>query len=96
MRPVSGMGNSSQAQANPSIHAWTTHHDSLVTHIELGLSRDQGLLVLLDNLGDPAEDILVFSTGKAVEKAALVTGLLCLRPISSWQAAQEVHRHSRT
>lgn len=78
------------------MHAWTTHHDSLVTHIELGLSRDQGHLVLLDNWGDPAEGILIFITGKAGEKAALVTRLLCPRSICACQAAQEVHRDSRT
>lgn len=77
------------------MHAWTTHHDSLVTHVELGLSRDQGHLVLLDNRGDPAESILIFVTGKAGEKVALVTRLLCPRSICSWQASQEVHRHSR-
>ena len=83
-------------QALACMHAWTTHHNSLVTHIELGLSWDQGHLVLLDNRGDPAEGILIFITGKAREKAVLVTRLMCPRSICSWQADQEFHRHSRT
>lgn len=70
------------------IHHPASNHDSLVTHIELGLSGDQGLLVLLDNLGGPAEGVLVFITVEAGEKAALVTRLLCQPgPISSWQEA---------
>lgn len=35
-------------------HVETTYHDRLVAHVELGLSRDQGLLVLLNDWGDPA------------------------------------------
>lgn len=47
----------------------TTYHDCPVTHIELGLSRDQGLLVLLDNGGDPLKDIQVLSAGKTRSKS---------------------------
>lgn len=44
--------------------------------------------MLLDNLGGPAEGVLVFITVEAGEKAALVTRLLCQPgPISSWQEA---------
>lgn len=32
-------------------------HDCLVAHVELGLSRDQGLLVLLNDWGDPGKDV---------------------------------------
>jgi hypothetical protein len=64
-----------------------TYHDGLVTHIELRLSRDQGLPVLLDNPGGPAEDILVLCTDKARDKEALIMRLLCLGPVSSWLPA---------
>lgn len=43
----------------------STHHDSLVAHVELGLSRDQGLLVLPDGQGDPAQGTQVLGAGKA-------------------------------
>lgn len=43
----------------------STHHDSLVAHVELGLSRDQGLLVLPDGQRDPAQGTQVLGAGKA-------------------------------
>lgn len=48
----------------------STYHDGLVAHVELGLSGDQGLLVLLDDQGDPAKGIQVLSAGKARGKSA--------------------------
>lgn len=54
-------------------HTHAAHHDRLVTHVELWLSRDQGVLVLLDDQFDPAEGILVLTAGKAGDKGARVT-----------------------
>lgn len=48
----------------------STYHDGLVAHVELGLSRDQGLLVLPDDQGDPAKGIQVLGAGKARGKSA--------------------------
>lgn len=44
------------------------YHDCLVAHVELGLSRDQGLLVLPDDWGDPAKGIQVLGAGKARDR----------------------------
>lgn len=43
-------------------------------------------MVLLDNLGGPAQGALVFMAVEAREKVVLVIRLLCPGPISSWQA----------
>lgn len=51
-------------------HVETTYHDRLVAHVELGLSRDQGLLVLLNDWGDPAKDVQVLGAGKARGESA--------------------------
>lgn len=59
--------------AAPTVHVQTTHHDCLVAHIELGLSGDQGLLVLPDDRGDPAKGIQVLDAGNAAGKRHQVT-----------------------
>lgn len=62
-----------QPWAAPTVHVQTTHHDCPVAHIELGLSGDQGLLVLLDDWGDPAKGVQVLDAGNTAGKRHQVT-----------------------
>lgn len=57
----------------PTAHVRTTYHDRPVAHIELGLSGDQGLLVLPDNRGDLAKGVQVLGAGNAAGKGHQVT-----------------------
>lgn len=61
------------------ICALGTHHDSLVTHVQLGLAWHQGGLVLLHQPRDALHGPLVFLTGKTGtgETQELLPGLHC-------------------
>lgn len=92
LQPQLAPQHSCEAPTGTALHTASTHHDRPVAHIELGLSRDHGLLVLLYNRGDPAKGIQVLGAGKARRERARPAGeglgpgcpsLMCHHPAAS-------------